>query len=240
MWQPLFYFYTKTNLIIKSEFLIYFLNLLFQLNFIFLGILLTFLVSFLLSKTLLKGEPSSFTLELPPYRMPKIGDTILYSVKNRAIFVLGRAVKVAVPAGVLIWIIANVTIHGEPILTFLTNILNPVGVLLGVDGVILLALILGFPANEIVVPILLMCYLNTSTLIDLDNLSVLKDILIRNGWTIQTALCFIILFLYRFPCSTTLLTIYKETKSKFYTFLSVLIPLSVGVLLCLVIRLIFP
>lgn len=209
-------------------------------GFIFLGILLTFLVSFLLSKTLLKGEPSSFTLELPPYRMPKIGDTILYSVKNRAIFVLGRAVKVAVPAGVLIWIIANVTIHGEPILTFLTNILNPVGVLLGVDGVILLALILGFPANEIVVPILLMCYLNTSTLIDLDNLSVLKDILIRNGWTIQTALCFIILFLYRFPCSTTLLTIYKETKSKFYTFLSVLIPLSVGVLLCLVIRLIFP
>lgn len=208
-------------------------------GFLFLGILLTFLVSLILSKTILKGEPSSFTLELPPYRMPNIWASIWYSINNRAIFVLGRAVKVAIPAGVLIWVIANVSIHSVPVLTYLVNTLNPIGIFLGLDGVILLALILGFPANEIVVPILLMCYLNTSTLIDMDNLSMLKDILVENGWTIKTALCFLILFLYRFPCSTTLLTIHKETGSKFYTFLSVLIPLLVGVSLCIIINFVF-
>ena len=208
-------------------------------GFILLGIILTFLVSFVLSKTILKGEPSSFTIELPPYRMPKILDTIFYSIKNRAIFVLGRAVKVAIPAGVLIWVIANVYIHGLPILNYLINALNPVGFLLGLDGVILLALLLGFPANEIVIPILLMCYLNSSTLIDMDNLNILKDILVSNGWTIKKAICFILLFMYRFPCSTTLLTIHKETGSKFYTLLSVLIPLSMGIILCLLVNYIF-
>ena len=208
-------------------------------GFIALGITLTFLVSYILSKTILKGEPSSFTLELPPYRVPKLWDTIKYSVRERAIFVLGRAVSVAIPAGVLIWIVANIEIQGIPILTYLVNFLDPVGLLLGLDGVILLALILGFPANEIVVPIMLMCYLNTSTLIDMDNLNVLKDILVSNGWTIKTALSFIILFMYRFPCSTTLLTIYRETNSKFYTFLSVVIPMSIGVLLCFFINYIF-
>ena len=208
-------------------------------GFIALGITLTFLVSYILSKTILKGEPSSFTLELPPYRMPKLWDTIKYSVRERAIFVLGRAVSVAIPAGVLIWIVANIEIQGIPILTYLVNFLDPVGLLLGLDGVILLALILGFPANEIVVPIMLMCYLNTSTLIDMDNLNVLKDILVSNGWTIKTALSFIILFMYRFPCSTTLLTIYREINSKLYTFLSVVIPMSIGVLLCFFINYIF-
>ena len=208
-------------------------------GFIALGIILTFLVSYILSKTILKGEPSSFTLELPPYRRPKIWDTIKYSIRERAVFVLGRAVSVAVPAGVLIWIVANIEIQGIPILTYLVNFLDPVGLLLGLDGVILLALILGFPANEIVIPIMLMCYLNTSTLIDMDNLNVLKDILVSNGWTIKTALSFIILFMYRFPCSTTLLTICRETNSKFYTFLSVVIPMSIGVLLCFFINYIF-
>ena len=208
-------------------------------GFIALGITITFLVSYILSKTILKGEPSSFTLELPPYRMPKLWDTIKYSVRERAIFVLGRAVSVAIPAGVLIWIVANIEIQGIPILTYLVNFLDPVGLLLGLDGVILLALILGFPANEIVVPIMLMRYLNTSTLIDMDNLNVLKDILVSNGWTIKTALSFIILFMYRFPCSTTLLTIYRETNSKLYTFLSVVIPMSIGVLLCFFINYIF-
>ena len=209
-------------------------------GFIFLGIVFTFLVSFVLSKTILKGEPSSFTLELPPYRMPKIKDTIIYSVKNRAIFVLGRAVKVAIPAGVLIWVIANVKIEGISVLNHLVSILNPVGVILGLDGVIILALLLGFPANEIVIPIMLMGYLSTNTLVELDNLTVLKDLFVSHGWTIKTALCFIILFLYRFPCSTTLLTIHKETGSKFYTFLSVIIPLSIGVILCLIVNFIFP
>lgn len=208
-------------------------------GFLFLGIILTFLVSFLLSKTILKGEPSSFTLELPPYRMPKILDTIVYSVKNRAVFVLGRAVKVAIPAGALIWLIANVKIEGVSILNKLVSFLDPVGVILGLDGIIILAFILGFPANEIVIPIMLMGYLNTNTLIEMDNLAVLKDILVSHGWTIQTALCFLILFLYRFPCSTTLLTIHKETGSKFYTFLSVIIPLSIGVVLCLTVNYIF-
>lgn len=208
-------------------------------GFIALGIILTFLVSYILSKTILKGEPSSFTLELPPYRRPKIWDTIKYSIRERAVFVLGRAVSVAVPAGVLIWVVANVDVQGVPILTYLINFLNPVGLLFGLDGVILLALILGFPANEIVIPIMLMCYLNTSTLIDMDNLNVLKDILVSNGWTIKTALSFIILFMYRFPCSTTLLTIYRETNSKFYTFLSVVVPMSIGVVLCLIINLLF-
>ena len=207
--------------------------------FIFLGIILTFVVSFVLSKTILKGEASSFTLELPPYRMPKILDTIIYSVKNRAIFVLGRAVKVAIPAGVLIWVIANVKISGVSILNYLVDFLNPIGLLLGLDGVIILALILGFPANEIVVPIMLMCYLNTSTLIQMDDLTMLHDILISHGWTIKTAICFILLFLYRFPCSTTLLTIHKETNSKLYTFLSVVIPLSIGIILCLFVNYVF-
>ena len=206
---------------------------------IFLGIMLTFLVSYILSKTILKGEPSSFTLELPPYRMPNIIDTIKYSVKDRAIFVLGRAVKVAIPAGLLIGIIANVNINDVSILRYLVNFLDPVGLVLGVDGVIILALLLGFPANEIVIPIMLMGYLNTNALIDMDNLNVLRDIFVNNGWTIKTAICFITLFLYRFPCSTTLLTIYKETKSKFYTLLSVVIPLFIGIILCLIVNCIF-
>ncbi len=205
--------------------------------FILLGIILTFLCSYLLSKTVLKGESSYFTLELPPYRMPNIIDTIIDSFKNRAIFVLGRAIKVAILAGVLIWGIVNFTINGKPILDYLVSYLTPIGHFLGVDGVILLALILGFPANEIVLPIMLMVYLNTNTLISMDNIFILKDILVSNGWTITTALCFIFLFLYRFPCSTTLLTIYKETNSKFYTFLSVIVPLMVGIILCLFIKL---
>ncbi len=208
-------------------------------GFLFLGIFLTFFISFLLSKTILKGEASHFTLELPPYRMPKVVDTIIYSIKDRALFVLGRAISVALPAGILLWFIANGHIKGTSILTYLVQFLNPLGVVLGLDGVILLALLLGFPANEIVMPIMLMGYLSTNTLVEMDNLNVLRDILVNNGWTVKTALCFITLFLYRFPCSTTLLTIYKETKSKFYTFLSVVIPLGVGIILCLIINFIF-
>ncbi len=203
---------------------------------IMLGIILTFFVSFILSKTILKGEASHFVLELPPYRKPKIIATIIYSIKNRAIFVLGRAVKVAIPAGIILWVIANVQINGLSILVYLVRFLNPLGGVLGLDGVIILALLMGFPANEIVIPIMLMGYLNTNTLIEMDNFQILRDILISNGWTIKTAICFLILFLYRFPCSTTVLSIYKETKSKFYTLLSVIIPLGIGLVLCLFIN----
>ena len=206
-------------------------------GFITLGIGVTFIVSYILSKTILKGMPASFTLELPPYRMPKIWDTIWYSVKNRAIFVLGRAIKVAIPAGIVIWIVANLIINDLPLLTYLTQFLNPLGLILGVDGVVILALILGFPANEIVIPIMLMSYLQTSTLIDFENLVELKMILVANGWTIKTAICFLVLMLYRFPCSTTLLTIKKETNSNFYTFLAFLIPTLIGIAMCLIINL---
>ena len=208
-------------------------------GFIALGILITFLISYLLSKTILKGESSSFTLELPPYRKPKILATLIYSIKNRAIFILGRAVKVAIPAGIVIWLIANIKINNLALATYITNFLNPLGLLLGVDGVILLAICLGFPANEIVIPSMLMLYLNSSTLVNLENNQFLYTILVINGWTIKTALCFLILMMFHFPCSTTLLTIKKETNSKYYTFLSFIIPTLVGILLALILNLIF-
>ncbi len=207
-------------------------------GFIFLGILITFLISLILSKTILKGEPSSFTLELPPYRLPKIWDTLKYSVKNRAIFVLGRAIKVAIPAGVIIWCIANIKIGGTPLLNYLINFFNSFGLLLGLDGVIILALLLGFPANEIVIPIMLMCYLRTNTLIDYEGFGQLKSILIANGWTIKTAICFLIAMMYHYPCSTTILTIKKETGSIFYTLLSFIIPVIVGIIICIFLNLI--
>ncbi len=207
--------------------------------FIFLGIVITFLVSFILSKTILKGKASSFTLELPSYRKPNIWETIKYSVKNRAIFVLGRAVKVAIFAGLIIWIVANVKIGNKAILIYLIKFLEPFGHILGVDGVVLLGLILGFPANEIVVPVMLMGYLKTGALTDFANVGALKEILLLNNWTIKTAICFIILMMFHEPCSTTLLTIKKETKSNFYTFLAFIIPLGVGMGLALLINLIF-
>ncbi len=208
-------------------------------GFIFLGILVTFLVSYLLSITLLKGEKSSFTLELPPYRMPKILSTITYSLKNRAIFVLSRAVKVAIPAGIVIWLIANISINGNLLLHYLSNFLNPFGKLLGLDGVVILALLLGFPANEIVIPALLMCYLKTSSLIDFESYAVLKNILVLNGWTIKTAICFLILMMFHYPCSTTILTIKNETKSNKFTLLAFILPCLIGISLCLLINLIF-
>lgn len=205
-------------------------------GFIALGIFFTFLISYLLSKTILKGVPSSFTLELPPYRMPKIWDTIWYSIKNRAIFVLKRAIKVAVPAGAIIWCVANIKINGLSILTYLIQFFNPIGYFLGLDGVIILALLLGFPANEIVIPIILMSYLQTGVLTDYSSLNELKSILVMNGWTIKTAFSFLSLMMFHYPCSTTMLTIKKETNSLFYTFLAFILPLLVGILLCLIIR----
>ena len=205
-------------------------------GFIFLGIVVTFLISYILSKTILKGEASSFTLELPPYRVPKILETIIDSVKNKAIFVLIRAIKVAIFAGFIIWIVANVNIKGLSIMEHLINFLNPIGLILGLDGVMILALILGFPANEIVVPVMLMGYLKTSTLTNFSNLEALKNILVINGWTIKTAICFIILMLFHYPCSTTMLTIKKETGSLYYTLVAFILPLLVGIILCLIIN----
>ncbi|MBE6154600.1 MAG: ferrous iron transport protein B [Firmicutes bacterium] len=208
-------------------------------GFIGLGILLTFIISYILSKTILKGMNTSFILELPPYRKPKILNTIWYSLKNKAIYVLIRAIKVAIPAGVVIWGIANIKINNVLLLEYLTNFLEPFGEFFGLDGVIILALLLGFPANEIVIPAMLMCYLKTNALIDFNNLIELKNILILNGWTLKTALCFLIIMCFHYPCSTTLLTIKKETNSLFYALLSFIIPTLTGLVIALIINIIF-
>lgn len=203
---------------------------------IILGIVLTLLTSFILSKTLLKGLPSSFTLELPPYRKPQIGKVIVRSIFDRTIFVLGRSIIVAAPAGALIWLLANIDISGNNLLFYISNFLDPFGRFIGMDGVIILAFILGFPANEIVIPIMLMCYLQNGSIIEFENLYTLKTILVNNGWTITTAICVIIFTLCHFPCSTTCLTIKKETNSWKWTIVSILLPTLIGVLMCFLIN----
>ncbi len=206
------------------------------LGVILLGIFMTLIVSKILSKTILKGVPSSFILELPPYRRPQILKTIVRSIFDRTLFVLGRAVMVAIPAGALIWILANVYINDITLLKYCTDFLDPFGKLIGLDGVIVMAFILGFPANEIVVPIILMCYMATGTLTDYSNLTELYTLLINNGWTITTAICTMIMCIFHFPCSTTCITIKKETKSIKWTLLSVLIPTFIGIFFCLIIN----
>lgn len=199
-----------------------------------LGVLLTFAASKLLSKTLLKGSPSAFTLELPPYRKPQIGKVIVRSLLDRTLFVLGRAVLVAAPAGLIIWLLANLMLpDGTSLLLFLAGCLDPLGRLMGLDGVILMAFLLGFPANEIVLPIALMAYLQTGTLVDAGSLTGLGSLLAANGWTWTTAVSFLLFCLLHWPCSTTCLTIRKETGSWRYTGLAVLLPTACGAALCI-------
>lgn len=207
-------------------------SVLLLLGVILLGIFLTFGVSRLLSGTLLKGVPSSFTLELPPYRRPQIGKVIVRSIFDRTLFVLGRAVAVAAPAGLLIWGMANLQIGDASLLTHCASFLDPFANLLGLDGVILLAFILGFPANEIVIPIILMAYLSCGSLIDYGSLAELKLLLVDNGWTWLTAVNTMLFCLCHWPCSTTCLTIKKETGSWKWTALSVLLPTAIGLLVC--------
>ena len=199
---------------------------------IILGVLTTLLVSKILSKTILKGIPSSFALELPPYRKPQIGKVIVRSVFDRTLFVLGRAVIVAAPAGLIIWIMANVHVGENSILFYCYNFLDPFAKLIGLDGVILMAFILGFPANEIVIPIIIMSYLCTGSLTDISSLSDLHQLLINNGWTWLTAVCTMLFSLMHFPCGTTCLTIKKETNSFKWTILSFIIPTIAGIVMC--------
>lgn len=199
---------------------------------IVLGVLLTFWVSRALSATVLKGVPSSFTLELPPYRKPRIGQVIIRSVLDRTLFVLGRAVVVAAPAGLIIWIFANVRVGELSILAHCTGFLDPFARLLGLDGVILMAFILGFPANEIVIPIMLMAYLATGSLTDYESLDSLRILLINHGWTWLTAVCTMLFSLIHWPCSTTCLTIGKETRSVKWTLLAFVIPTGIGIVVC--------
>ncbi|MEG2137344.1 MAG: nucleoside recognition domain-containing protein, partial [Oscillospiraceae bacterium] len=200
---------------------------------ILLGVAMTLWVSKLLTKTVLRGTPTAFTMELPPYRTPRFGQVVVRSVLDRTLFVLGRAVVVAAPAGLVIWVCANVTVGNASLLTHAIGFLDPFARLLGLDGVILAAFILGFPANEIVLPIILMGYLATGTLQDMEGAAALGSVLTQNGWTTVTALCTMLFSLFHWPCSTTCLTIWKETKSPKWTLLAVATPTAVGMTLCL-------
>lgn len=203
------------------------------LGIILLGIFLTFVVSKILSKTILKGVPSSFILELPPYRKPQIGSIFVRSIFDRTLFVLGRAIVVAAPTGIIIWLFANINIYDATLLTHIANFLNPFAILMGLDGYILTAFILGLPANEIVLPIILMSYMSTNTLVDMENANTISKILLNNNWTFITAFNTMIFTLLHFPCSTTLITIQKETKNFKWTVLSFVIPTLCGIILCM-------
>lgn len=202
---------------------------------IILGVVMTLLISKLLSKTFLKGIPSTFTLELPPYRKPQIGKVIIRSIFDRTLFVLGRAVAVAAPAGLIIWVMANVNIGSLSILTHCANFFDPFAQHIGLDGYILMAFILGFPANEIVVPIIIMSYMATGNIIEINSLTALKDLLVDHGWTWLTAVCVMLFSLMHWPCGTTCWTIKKETQSLKWTLASILIPTVVGMTICFVI-----
>ena len=204
---------------------------------IVLSVLATFLSSWLLSKTAFKGRASSFALELPPYRRPQIGKVIVRSVLDRTLFVLGRAAAVAAPAGLVIWLLANCSAGGQTLLGLLCSALDPFAQLFGIDGVILTALILSFPANEIFLPLILMGYLQSAALTEV-SLTELHSLLFSQGWTVWTALAVMVLCLFHWPCSTTLLTIRKETGRLRWCALSALLPTAVGFLLCALLQLV--
>ena len=203
---------------------------------ILLGVLATFGVTRLLSQTVLKGIPSSFTLELPPYRKPQWGQVIIRSVCDRTLFVLGRAVTAAAPAGLLLWLMANLSLNGTTVLAYCANTLDPFARLMGLDGVILLAFLLGLPANEIVVPIMLMGYLSQGVLQQPESLAAMQEVFLQNGWTPITALCVMLFMLMHWPCATTLMTIRKETGSLKWTLLAAVLPTLCGVLLCMLVN----
>ncbi len=201
------------------------------------SVFMTFQISKLLSKTILKGVPSSFTLELPPYRKPQVLKVIVRSVFDRTLFVLGRAVSVAAPAGLVIWLMANIEVGGDSVLHICADFLEPFARLLGLDGEILMAFILGFPANEIVLPIILMSYLSEGTLTDIASLAEIRAVLVENGWTVYTAISVMLFSLMHWPCSTTLLTIKKETNSLKWTLVSFLVPTLTGMAICFIFNL---
>lgn len=204
---------------------------------IILGILATFFASKILSATILKGEPSSFTLELPPFRKPQIGKILVRSLLDRTIFVLGRAAAVAAPAGAIIWILANISIGETSVLGYITGFFDPLGRLIGLDGVIITAFLLGLPANEIVIPLIVMMYTQQGVLAEIAPQQML-ELFTANGWTPITAVCVIIFTLMHFPCSTTLLTIKKEAGGIKWAALAFAIPTLFGIILCAFVKLI--
>ncbi len=200
---------------------------------IILGILITFGITKLLSCTVLQGVPSSFTLEMPPYRKPQIGRVVVRSLFDRTLFVLGRAAAVAAPAGLLIWILANISIGDTSALQQCADFLDPFARLMGLDGVILIAFILGFPANEIVIPIMIMTYMAQGSLVELESLGAMRELFVSNGWTWQTAVSMLIFTLLHWPCSTTLMTVKKETGSFKWTLLAFALPTVIGIVSCM-------
>ncbi|HEU4965452.1 MAG TPA: nucleoside recognition domain-containing protein [Bacilli bacterium] len=202
---------------------------------VLIGIATTLAVSWTLSKTLLRGIPSTFTLELPPYRKPQFGRLLLRSVFDRTVFVLKRAVIVAAPAGVATWILANIHIGDASILTHVALFLDPFAQAIGLDGYILMAFLLGLPANEIVLPILIMSYLSQGAMLELDSMGEMKSLLLDQGWTWLTALCMMLFSLLHYPCGTTMWTIAKETKSFKWTALAIFLPSSIALGVCFVV-----
>ncbi len=199
---------------------------------ILLSIAASFGWSALLGKTVLRGEPSSCMLELPPYRRPQLGRILVRSLRDRTVYVLGRAAAVAAPMNLLIWLLANLRTGEQSLLQLIAGALDPFGVLLGLDGVLLLAFMLGLPANEIVLPVALTAYLGTQALAEQGSLTTLHSILTANGWTSLTAVCFLVFTLFHAPCATTLLTVYKETGSRKVTLAAWLLPTLTGIVLC--------
>ena len=204
-------------------------------SIVMFGIMMTFLISYILSKTILKGIPSSFILEIPPFRKPQIGKVILNSIFQRTLYVLGRAVSVALPAGIIIWFMTHIQLNGSTLVQICSQFLDPFAKIIGLDGAILLAFLLGFPANEIVMPIILMIYLSKTTMADISDLVILKQVLVSHGWTIITAICTILFSLLHFPCSTTCLTIKKETGSMKWTLITMFLTTIVAIIVCFIV-----
>ena len=203
------------------------------------SVVISLVVSFILTKTILKGVPSSFVLELPPYRKPKILTILYRSLMDRTAHVFGRAVAVAAPAGAVIWLMQNITLGGHNIIFYVSGALNGLGCLMGLDGEILTAFLLGMPANEIVLPLIIMSYTGGSSLAEAESTAQLAGLLTANGWGIKTAVCALIFMLCHFPCSTTLLTIKKETGSIKWTLAAFALPLVTGIVLCSIVNLVF-
>ncbi|MCR4435115.1 MAG: ferrous iron transport protein B [Clostridiales bacterium] len=201
---------------------------------ILFGIMMTLLVSSILSRTILKGLPSSFILELPSYRKPQVGRIIIRSILDRTLFVLGRAAAIAAPAGLVLWIMANIRVGDLSLLTHAAGFLDPFAKLLGMDGYILMAFILGLPANEIVVPIIIMSYMASNSILELEKMEDLRQLLVSHGWTWLTGVCVMLFSLMHFPCGTTLWTIRKETQSVKWTFVSFVLPTAAGILVCFI------
>jgi ferrous iron transport protein B len=198
---------------------------------VMIGVAVTFVVSWLLSRTMLKGEASAFTLELPPYRRPNVKRIIYTSIIDRTLFVLWRAIQTAAPAGAAIWLLANITYNGTSLAWIIANFLNPIGLLFGLDGVILLSYIIAIPANEIVVPTMMMMYMGAAAMTDIPDSASMYTLLVGTyGWTLLTAINLMLFSLLHNPCATTIMTIYKETNSKRWATLSVVITLGIAFL----------